>query len=546
MDSCCRVCAQDSKQDLIPISYETESVTIEKMITFCAGVEIDQTDLLPKNCCERCVEGLYIAYSIIKQCQKSDKKLRQIVSSQDNIAKNESCAKDTDNEEDRDSTSDDIEDDIPVEPCEETRVTAIQSPVLSTTCCACRADFETVEALTDHIKKIHEPEKTNDCTKKPYQCDICFKRYFKKTSLNRHKRMAISAVGVRVPEQKTPTDHRCCGCRKDFDSLDRLKQHSLADHTASRVTSDEAKPYECEICFKRYSNKTSLARHFRERFLDRQIRTIRRLATNQCCGCRQKFITKDQLMRHSKQVHEPDRLSKGSKQFECGICFNSYSSKEAFERHKLGNTIDQLYQCQQCSKTFVKRIMLRYHEQKYHNGVVQDVIGPYQCTRCGKTFMQHSSLTNHEKVHDQSERFECSICQKHFFSKGNLQTHMKLHASPSEQRDARYECEICLARFKTPNYLEVHARVHTGEKPYECKYCSKRFAHASGHKRHLLTHSGVKPYSCHFCNREFSNRTNMLIHEKGHGTERTAKCDICEKDFVHVRYLRKHRKRHFS
>ncbi|XP_058819848.1 zinc finger protein OZF-like [Topomyia yanbarensis] len=543
MDNWCRVCIQDAKGNLIPISYEVENISIANLITACSGVLIKESDHLPKNCCERCVEGLHIAYSIVKQCQDSDEKLKKMKTNQGD-AEEDFGGKDTIETHHQETEDESAPDESNNE--NETIQNVSESTVL-TTCCACRADFETADALADHIKKLHEPEKTNDDSKKPYQCDICFKRYFKKTSLNRHKRMGISAIGVHLQEEEQPTDHRCCGCRKDFDRLELLKEHSLMEH-GSNKTSDETKPFQCEICFKRYSNKTSLARHFRERFADRSIRTVRKLIPNQCCGCREKFSTKEQLRQHSKYVHEPDRVTNlgGLKPFECSVCYSRYSTLEAFNRHKSGHSNDQLYQCQQCDKSFVKRIMLRYHERKHHNGIQREVIGPYQCTRCGKTFMQPSSLTNHEKVHDRSERYECSICQKEFFSKGNLQTHLKLHSNPVELREALYECSVCRIGFKTPNYLEVHSRVHTGEKPYTCKYCSKQFAHASGHKRHLLTHSGVKPFVCRFCGREFSNRPNMLIHEKSHGTERNARCDICSKDFVHDRYLRKHRRRHFS
>ncbi|XP_058449425.1 uncharacterized protein LOC131429366 [Malaya genurostris] len=539
MDTCCRVCMNDTNRNLIPISYEVENITIEQLITFCSGVVVESLDMLPKNCCERCVEALHIAYIIIKQCRDSNEKLRNLVK-----------AKQDDSGKSYDST--DVETGIPEEAddpsiqnesnTENDDVHIVEHPI-PTTCCACRVDYETADALSSHIKELHEPEKTDDDSKKPYQCDICFKRYFKKTSLNRHKRMGVSAIGVRLKEKEQPVDYRCCGCRNDFDCLALLREHSLLEHGVNK-TNDETRPFECEICFKRYSNKTSLDRHFRERFSHRRTRIVRKLGPNQCCGCREKFTTKEQLVRHSKQVHESDRVTdlSGLKPFECNICFSRYSTQEAFNRHKSGHSNDQLYQCQQCEKSFVKQIMLRCHERKYHNGIHQEVIGPYQCTRCGKTFMQPSSLTNHEKVHDRSERYECSICQKQFCSKGSLQTHLKLHSNPAEQRKALFECSICHQRFKTPNYLEVHSRVHTGEKPYKCKYCSKLFAHASGHKRHLLTHNGVKPFACIYCGREFSNRPSMLIHEKSHGTERNARCDICDKDFVHDMYLRKHRK----
>ncbi|XP_055632727.1 zinc finger protein 93-like [Toxorhynchites rutilus septentrionalis] len=541
MDHWCRVCLDETKGELLSIEHEVEGLSIDLLITSCSGITVEKSDSLPGKCCERCVKSLYIAYSIAEQCRVSDEKLRNLnkLSTESNKAEtvHDVCAE----------ISNDSSDDAENHGENNTHTDTEKTCKLITTCCACRADFETVEALADHVVKVHEPDKTDNDSKKPYQCDICYKRYFKKTSLNRHKRLGTSGLGIRIAQIEQPIDYRCCGCRKDFLTKEELQNHSVSEHSLDKVH-DESKPFQCDICFKRYSNKTSLGRHFRERLVNRRPRSIRRLASNQCCGCRQTFNSKELLSQHARQIHEPDRMEDlgGLKPFECSVCFSRYSTQEAFNRHKAFLHLDQLYQCQQCEKFFVKRIMLRIHERKFHNGIQQDVVGPYQCTRCGKTFMQSSSLTNHEKTHHSDERFECYICQKLFLSKGNLQTHFKLHSKPTAQRKAQYECPICRCRFKTPNYLDIHARTHSGEKPYTCKYCSKQFAHASGHKRHLLTHTGLKPFSCRFCGREFSNRTNMHIHEKSHGTERNAKCDVCGKEFVHDRYLRKHLKRHSS
>ncbi|KAL9708120.1 hypothetical protein quinque_011638 [Culex quinquefasciatus] len=552
--SLCRVCLKDAGEDRVPVSYEVNGISIVELISACSGVEITEDDedaSLPTNCCERCVEALYVAHSIAEQCRETDRKLRSLLdSAKDRRTEEESedlsdCSQDESEESELDSGEDSSQD---VELEENRRGQEgpgnLEEP--NTTCCACRTDFESEEALSDHIKQVHEPERTNDGSKKPFQCDTCFRRYFKKTSLNRHKRLGSVGTAIRVVKQEEPVDHRCCGCRKDFGTEEELRQHSLSVHGPSR-TNDETRPFECELCFKRYSCKNSLGRHFKARLLESVPRTVRKLGANQCCGCRVKFANKEQLVQHSKLVHEPDRSDNLGelKPFECDICFSRYSTREAFKRHKSGFRAEQLYRCEQCDKSFVKRVMLRIHEQKFHDGVQNEVIGAYQCTRCGKTFMHPSSLTNHEKWHNQSRDFECSICQKMFLRKGNLQTHMKLHWEPAHQRKARYECPICRCSFKTPNYLQIHARVHTGEKPHRCTYCSKQFAHMPGLKRHLLTHTEEKQFSCRYCAREFSARPNLLIHEKSHGTERE-KCDICGKEFVHVRYLRKHRKRHFK
>ncbi|XP_062549065.1 zinc finger protein 70-like [Armigeres subalbatus] len=538
----CRICLSDSQHGLVSLQMKVvDNLSVADLITSISAVLISDEDLLPRCCCEICTNKLLHAYALANLCRETDKKLRTICKDRQLALAKEDTVREASPEMEGQSSNDNSMD--------QGKCNDDETEIGLTVCCACRTDFETTEAFTDHISKVHEPDRTSDDSKKPYQCDICFKRYFKKTSLNRHKRMGAigSKIGALMNEED-PTDHRCCGCRKDFASADDLKEHSSLEHINERVV-DDLRPYECDICFKRYSKKASLSRHFRERLVEKRPRLLRRLASNQCCGCHQKFSSEEQLNRHSKQIHEPDRREdiNGVRPFECGICFSRYFSQEAFNRHRTYICMDQLYKCQheKCDKSFVKRIMLRFHERKFHNGIQSDVIGPYQCSLCGKTFMQPSSLTNHEKTHTENKRFECTVCRKTFFSKGNLQTHLKLHGNPYQEREPRYECPVCRCRFKTPNYLEVHSRIHTGEKPYQCRHCSKHFAHASGYKRHLLTHSSLKPFVCQFCDRGFSNRPNMLIHEKSHGTERNVKCDICEKFFVHERYMKKHRKRHF-
>ncbi|EDS30586.1 zinc finger protein 322A [Culex quinquefasciatus] len=523
--SLCRVCLKDAGEDMVPVSYEVDGISIVELIGACSGVEVNDEDAsLPTNCCDRCVEALYVAHSIAEQCRESDRKLRSLLDSakdcrmeedSENLAEDFSdCSQDESEESEHDSGEDNAQDAGVEENLEGQEGPAnLEEP--NTTCCACRTDLKRFSAI-----RARSTSETSLIAQR-WQWD------------------AIRTVGGR------PVDHRCCGCRKDFGTEEELRQHSLSVHGPSR-TNDETRPFECELCFKRYSCKNSLGRHFKARLLESVPRTVRKLGANQCCGCRVKFANKEQLVQHSKLVHEPDRSDNLGelKPFECEICFSRYSTREAFKRHKSGFRAEQLYRCEQCDKSFVKRVMLRIHEQKFHDGVQNEVIGAYQCTKCGKTFMHPSSLTNHEKWHNQSRDFECSICQKVFLSKGNLQTHMKLH-SPAHQRKAQYECPICRCSFKTPNYLQIHARVHTGEKPHRCTYCSKQFAHMPGLKRHLLTHTEEKQFSCRYCAREFSARPNLLIHEKSHGTERE-KCDICGKEFVHVRYLRKHRKRHFK
>lgn len=105
---------------------------------------------------------------------------------------------------------------------------------------------------------------------KPFECEICKKRFTQKSSLNTHKR---SHSGLR--------------------------------------------PYECDICFKKFSVKSYLAAHQWSHVASNGV---------SCTLCQVSFNSKAQYMLHLK-IHD-------NKRFECEFCPRFFAKESYLIRHK--------------------------------------------------------------------------------------------------------------------------------------------------------------------------------------------------------------------
>ena len=462
--------------------------------------------------CRRCTEGLFISYKMRQLVRESDIELRKTLISK---LETDDKLKEVDPTFETVSLIEDINlelvKDEPLELIPESEQPQIEPQNIN----LLSDNHSTCSSFDDDESTSDDEDSQQDENKNVEHGSDSIKRPTKK--LKRHR-------------NEDPYVHRCCICRTDFQNQETLENHSLDTHISEK-SNETSRPFECQICFKRYFTKSSLKRHRRE---------IQKITGTRCCGCKKEFHKRAALMEHSTLVHLPknDILEdKHPLKYVCDVCHMRFATEMALSHHKTRVYLGKTYHCLKCEKSFMRKATLMAHEKRVH----EKSMGTLLCSVCGTGFFDQSTLTNHEKTHVKEKPYECQACMRTFASRTYLQTHMKIHTDPSENipcpvcekifrssdllrihvnnthnSDNLFQCNICLAKFKSVYYLKFHVRTHTGEKPYECEDCKKTFAHKSGYRRHVRTHTGEKNFMCNFCGKGFSNRPNMLLHEKYH------------------------------
>ncbi|BES97827.1 Zinc finger, C2H2 type [Nesidiocoris tenuis] len=164
-------------------------------------------------------------------------------------------------------------------------------------CPVCESTFPDVDALDDHLVTDHK------YTDAQYPCDKCSRTYSWRPSLIHHQATKHGELR-RYPCENCPKlfsdpsnlqrhirshhvgarSHACAECGKTFATSSGLKQHT---HIHSSV-----KPFQCEVCFKAYTQFSNLCRHKRMHADCRmQIK---------CAKCGQTFSTGTSLAKHKR------------------------------------------------------------------------------------------------------------------------------------------------------------------------------------------------------------------------------------------------------
>ncbi|KXJ78782.1 hypothetical protein RP20_CCG003475 [Aedes albopictus] len=322
-------------------------------------------------------------------------------------------------------------------------------------CCGCRSEFETEEELTAHSIVVHKPEQMAD-PRRPFECAVCYRRYPTRKSLVSHKRLnqqhrcghcgEIFAKRIfltihernyhpNAPKEEDPK-RRCCGCYLEFPNMDELQLHASATHKLQRnQIADETKPFECDICCKR-------------------------------------FISTFSLHHHQKKANQGRR-------YVCEVCGRSFNRAFDKANHATTHSNEMPFSCDICGRRFKNKLYLKNHHKLHTTGETKD----YACPECGKCFRTKDLLKTHSITHSEERRFVCSLCSATFKRMQCLRIHLKIH-----NKEKPYGCTLCERRYTQSSDLKRHMLTHsTGDeaRPYQCQYCLKRYPRKDYLKIHV-------------------------------------------------------------
>ncbi|XP_070698525.1 zinc finger protein 770-like [Pempheris klunzingeri] len=345
------------------------------------------------------------------------------------------------------------------------------------------------------------------------------------------------------------TSHQCHACLKCFPSASKLRRHMMT-HTGQR-------PFGCELCGKRFRQKTHLRVHCRTHLWSRYHKQ-RSLYINRPPSCIGGLNTRtpadvpvQEMLIHKRDLETNTGSDVVSVKHQdhtpsvVNIQGDIRGSEKLLPHTSEKNEVVHL---KKVSKVTVKRT--RAVKPLQNPGNVQ-----HKCFQCLKCFPSASKLQRHEMVHTGLKPFQCPICGKAFRQAPHLKTHERTHCEWKPCKPVKQEGNMTKLKVdnqqqpyprisvRIPPQKKSHAMLENGEsellctsreisitnslfktnfksgitckkrKLHTCRICFKNFAFPYKLSRHLVTHSGIRPYKCTLCSKTFTQRGHLKVHE---------------------------------
>nr|XP_043883715.1 zinc finger protein 260-like isoform X1 [Solea senegalensis]XP_043883716.1 zinc finger protein 260-like isoform X1 [Solea senegalensis] len=410
-------------------------------------------------------------------------------------------------------------------------------------CHLCWTRFPDKQQLEEHLKQVHESNKSFSCT----QCDNMF------VHIQKLKKHEAAHEGLKL--------HQCPQCDKGFQTLKELENHKQ-DHT-------EEKPFQCIICGKRFKRRPNLRAHYTMHSGEKP---------HLCFLCGKCYARAEDFKVHL-------RVHSGEKPYRCEECGKSFYYRQGFSTHKqshnakptrpalqLGrpkrsNGPQKISQSPLSDSDGEDSTWKPPDQENRHHHQLKDQDNPMVEDDKQKStwnFGHHTSLSLWDQDPNASERRTAAGYSALFRGTADLE-----ESCPEEQsgtsssppssnisvrskrkrisRVTRQEKEPPGTQGRVPGLirkepkrmpksedqesshkqpqtkLSVEAKRNQAlsrpKKKYECPTCGRVFSVNTGLRRHLVIHTGKRPYKCFICGRGFTQSGNMKTHMKVHRGE---------------------------
>ncbi|XP_028171073.1 telomere zinc finger-associated protein-like isoform X2 [Ostrinia furnacalis] len=438
----CRVCLRSDikiRKKCISLFERHKDALICDNISSIANVVIKQNDGLPSEICPDCLLELDTAVTFKAKCENSniillgtlpgnqitqltefsiDMKLEQIKKEEP-----DDYVDDKDFEVEYLDTDVDFGLDLDQIGKQETQVETLNVKPNKETqfeCHDCGEFFKSKCKLKVHWKRVHLLDKL--------VCETC-KRAFKSTKayvrhVKSNNRSCLIAKKVTVEGIGKQRVFHCKDCA--------YKSRRIKDIQTHLVTHNGDRPFQCDLCQKRFTQQGSLQSH-KETTHKLYLKEI----TCQYCG---KFLRgRNRIYLHLKTHTD--------KQVQCDICKKVLSNKKILVNHLQRHTGVKMFTCETCASPFYTLSDLCNHRRTIH----QKGQHIYKCEICGYTTYRSETLKKHKARHT-ADRIPCLVCGMFVANADELLQHQKRHLFK------KYECPYCQLKYARRDSRNKHVR----------------------------------------------------------------------------------------